>query len=199
MKIYDISQEFTSSKVYPGDPSPSLTRLCSMENGSPYNLTAFSACAHNGTHVDAPSHFIKDGKSVAELDLSKTVGEALVIELSGEIGEKEAISLIKKAQEYGVEAAKRLLVKGDAVLMPDGAKILLKFGVELVGTESQSVGPVNAPMQVHQILLGGEVILLEGLRLDKVQEGVYFLFSAPINIGPSEGAPCRAILVDFEK
>ena len=64
MKIYDISQEVFSSQVYVGDPMPEKKLLCSMENGSLYNLTAFSMCAHNGTHIDVPFHFINDGKTV---------------------------------------------------------------------------------------------------------------------------------------
>ena len=62
MKIYDISQEIFSCQVYPGDPEPFKESLGSMENGDLYNLTAFRMCAHNGTHVDAPFHFVKAGK-----------------------------------------------------------------------------------------------------------------------------------------
>ena len=61
MKIYDISQEVFHCRVYPGDPMPEKKVLHSMEKGELYNLTAFSMCAHNGTHIDAPRHFIKNG------------------------------------------------------------------------------------------------------------------------------------------
>ena len=77
MKIHDISQEVFSSAVYPGDPAPEKKTLCSMDAGELYNLTAFSMCAHNGTHVDAPRHFIKDGKSIEMLSLECFVGLAL--------------------------------------------------------------------------------------------------------------------------
>ena len=64
MKIYDISQEVFGCQVYPGDPTPKKRVISSMEKGDLYNLTAFSMCAHNGTHIDAPFHFIKYGKTV---------------------------------------------------------------------------------------------------------------------------------------
>ena len=64
MKLYDISQELFTCAVFPGDPAPKREVLCRMAEGSPYNLTAFSMCAHNGTHIDAPYHFIADGKTV---------------------------------------------------------------------------------------------------------------------------------------
>ena len=64
MKIYDISQEVFSCQVYPDDPTPQKKLLKSMENGEEYNLTAFEMCAHNGTHIDAPFHFIINTKSL---------------------------------------------------------------------------------------------------------------------------------------
>ena len=64
MKIYDISQEVFSCNVYPGDPKPERKTLSSTEKGDLYNLTAFSMCAHNGTHIDAPFHFLSEGKTV---------------------------------------------------------------------------------------------------------------------------------------
>ena len=78
MKIYDISQEVFGCQVYAGDPVPEKKLLCSMQKGSLYNLTAFSMCAHNGTHIDAPFHFIKDGKTVDSIDLDTFVGMAYV-------------------------------------------------------------------------------------------------------------------------
>ena len=79
MKIYDISQEVFGCQVYPGDPMPEKKELKSMEKGEVYNLTAFSMCAHNGTHIDAPCHFIKDGKPVDEISLEAFIGMAYVV------------------------------------------------------------------------------------------------------------------------
>ena len=76
MKIYDISQEVFSCQVYPGDPAPERELLKSMEDGEVYNLTALHMCAHNGTHIDAPFHFIPDGKTVEGIPLEAVVGMA---------------------------------------------------------------------------------------------------------------------------
>ncbi|MBP3585829.1 MAG: cyclase family protein, partial [Peptococcaceae bacterium] len=83
MKIYDISQEVFNCQVYPNDPTPEKKILKSMEKGEAYNLTALNMCAHNGTHIDAPCHFIKDGKSVNEMSLEAFIGTAYVVEHSG--------------------------------------------------------------------------------------------------------------------
>ena len=57
---------------------------------------------------------------------------------------------------------------------------------------------VSAPMAVHLALLGADVILLEGIRLAELREGVYLLNAAPLNLAGADGAPCRAILIDTE-
>ena len=199
MKIYDISQEIFTCRVYPGDPRPEFVELASMEKGALYNLSAFSMCAHNGTHIDAPRHFIKDRKTVDEMSIETFVGKAYVAEHEGVLTADNAADIIKKAKEQDAEAAKRILIKGNAEVSVEAAEVFATSGVLLLGGESQSIGPENAPMAVHLSLLSRDVALLEGLRLADVSEGVYFLNAAPLNLSGTEGAPCRAILIADEK
>ena len=196
MKIYDISQEVFGCQVYPGDPSPEEETLCSMERGDPYHLTAFRMCAHNGTHIDAPRHFLANGKTVDELPLAAFVGKAYVAEHRGCVTERDAAAILKRAREAAPEAVKRILIKGDAEVSLDAANVFARSDVLLLGNESQTVGPQNAPMAVHLALLSANVVLLEGIRLAEVPDGVYLLSAAPLNLGGVEGAPCRAILID---
>ena len=190
MKIYDISQEVFTCKIYPGDPAPQKTIVNSMERGDLYNLTSFSMCAHNGTHIDAPSHFLGDGKSVDAMSLDHFVGSAFVAEHRGLLTAEDAARIIK------LSAARRILIKGDAEVSLEAAEVLADAKILLLGVESQSVGPENAPMAVHKMLLSAEVALLEGIRLADVAEGVYFLSAAPLNLSGADGSPCRAILID---
>ena len=97
MKIYDISQEVFSCVVYPGDPKPEKQTLCSYEAGDVYHLTAFSMCAHNGTHIDAPFHFLPDGNTVERLDLSVFVGECYLARHEGDVSAKDAAEILRKA------------------------------------------------------------------------------------------------------
>ena len=197
MKVYDISQEVFGCQVYPGDPAPERQVLSSMGKGELYNLSAFSMCAHNGTHIDAPSHFIKDGKTVDAISLETFVGMAYVAEHHGIVSGSDAEEIIKKAKEQSSEAAKRILIKGAAEVSAEAAKVFASSEILLLGNESQTVGPEDAPMEVHQILLSTDVVLLEGIRLAEVSEGVFFLNAAPLSLFGAEGSPCRAILVDF--
>ena len=192
MKIYDISQEVFSCKVFPGDPAPERDVLCSIEDGEFYNLTAFYMCAHNGTHVDAPFHFVRDGKTIDEVGLEPFVGSAYVAEHEGVVTAEDAKFMLQKAEG---DAAKRLLIKGDAEVSLEAAEVFAKAGLLLVGNESQTVGPEDAPMAVHLVLLKAGVALLEGIRLEQVPEGTYLLNAAPLNLGGADGAPCRAVLI----
>ena len=198
MMIYDISQEVFGCQVYPGDPAPERSVISSMEKGDLYNLTAFNMCAHNGTHVDAPFHFLKDGKTIDAIGLEAFVGPAFVTELHGIISSHDAMEILKKARDCDPEAAKRILIKGNAVVSSEAAKVFASNGILLLGNESQTVGPEDAPMEVHLILLGSGVVLLEGIRLGEVEEGRYFLCAAPLNLSGADGSPCRAVLIADE-
>ena len=199
MKIYDISQEVFSCQVYPDDPTPEKKIIKSMEKGEVYNLTEFNMCAHNGTHIDAPFHFIKDGKTVDEICLETFVGMAYVAEHHGIVTGDAAATIIEKAKKQNAEATKRILIKGEVEVSLDAAKVFADSDILLLGNEPQTVGPQNAPMAVHLVLLGANVILLEGIRLVAVSEGVYFLNAAPLNLSGADGSPCRAVLIDIER
>ena len=198
MKIYDISQEVFSSAVFPGDPVPNKEMVSQIKDGDVCNLSKLSMCAHNGTHIDAPYHFIDSGKTVDKMGLEHFVGMAYVAEHHGVVSYNDAKNMIKKARAQNEDSAKRILIKGDIEVSLEGAKAFLEEKILLLGNEPQTVGPKDSPMAVHLALLGAEVVLLEGIRLKNVAEGVYFLSSAPLNLGGGDGAPCRAVLIDIK-
>ncbi|MBO4496298.1 MAG: cyclase family protein [Clostridiales bacterium] len=199
MKIYDISQEVFGCAVYPGDPTPEKEIKLRIEDGAVCNLSALHMCAHNGTHVDAPYHFLNDGKKIDEVDISKFIGYAYVAEHNGDLSASDAQNILEKAEAADKRAAERILIKGDVTVTAEAAKVFAQAGILLYGNESQTVGPLMAPMEVHLIMLGAEIVLLEGVRLSEVPEGVYILHAAPLNLGGAEGAPCRATLMKLEE
>ena len=146
MKIYDISQEVFGCQVYAGDPAPEKELLSSMEEGGLYNLTAFRMCAHNGTHIDAPFHFIQGGKAVDSIDLDTFVGLAYVAEHHGIVSADDAAAILENAKKQNPEAAKRILIKGDAEVSSEAATVFAASNMLLLGNESQTVGPENAPI-----------------------------------------------------
>ena len=197
MRIYDISQEVFGCKVFPGDPKPKKDELLKISNGDICNLTAFYMCAHNGTHIDAPYHFLQNGKTVDSLSPEAFMGLAYVCVHDGLLGADDARKILNKAKHSDSRSAKRILIKGEATVTLEAAEVFAEAGILLLGNESQTVGPNDAPMAVHMALLGAEVVLLEGIKLKEVPEGVYFLSAAPLNLMGADGAPCRAMLVEM--
>ena len=194
MNIIDISQELFSCRTFPGDPQPVSERILSIENGDICNLTRFSMCAHNGTHIDAPFHFIEDGRTVDRTDLTAFVGVCFVARHEGNVLAFDAEKILNSAR--ALDASARILIAGDSVVTEEAARVFADAGILLLGNESQTVGPMEAPAAVHRILLGAGVILLEGIELAGVQPGRYLLSAAPLNLGGCDGAPCRAYLIE---
>lgn len=193
--IYDITQPLFECEVYPGDPKPEKTELMSIDGGGLYNLTAISLCVHNGTHVDAPRHFIKDGDGIGELPLGKFIGQAYVVSHEGDVTAADAKRFLEDAEKADPRSRNKILIKGKATVTEEAASVFADAGIDLIGNESQTVGPEGAPMAVHLKLLGRGIVLLEGIRLGDVPDGVYLLNCAPMNLGRADGAPCRAVLI----
>ncbi|MBQ3708323.1 MAG: cyclase family protein [Clostridia bacterium] len=187
MKIYDITQELFSANVYPGDKKPAFRRISDMEDGALCNITELEMNAHNGTHVDAPRHFVKDGTPIEALDLTTLVGPCTVAAFDGPISREEILAH---------RGCVRLIAKGKCRLTEESARTLSECGVKLFGLEAQSIAGDDPPLAVHVEVLSHGIIALEGLVLSAVEPGDYFLFSAPLKLAGSDGSPCRALLMD---
>ncbi len=193
MKIYDISADILSAAVYPGDPEPRLERVETIGQGSDCNLSALYCCLHNGTHVDAPLHFLPEGETIDNMPLDAFLGECRVVEVP------EGPITARIADEILPADAKRVIIKGNgaAYFSEDGALLAAGRGYLLIGVDAASVGIHGIQTPVHRTLLSSGTALLEGLVLDDVPEGAYFLSALPLRIGGAEAAPVRAVLCEF--
>jgi len=208
MKIMDISLTVTSDlSVWPGDPPVILERLMKMEDGAHNNISHLALSAHAGTHVDAPYHFIADGKTIETLRLDILVGPAHVVEIPQEsklIGEIDLAQagikpgmdrvLLKTSNNRYWQQVGLPFQKDFAAVSPDGAAYLVTCGVRLVGIDYFSIAPFGDSIPTHRTLLRAEIIILEGVNLSEIAPGVYQLYCLPLKLGGSDGAPARAIL-----
>jgi arylformamidase len=208
MKIYDISIPISPNMVvWPGDAPFEILRQAEITKGDAYNLSRLTMSAHAGTHVDAPSHFLADGKNVESLPLSILCGKALVVDFPG-------VTLItdSELESAGIKrGTERLILKTDnsrirdgdlgtfkkdfVALAESGAEWIVKHEIKLVGIDYLSIAPFEAPALVHKILLSKDVIVVERLSLASIETGEYELFCLPLLIEGCEGSPARAILV----
>ncbi|MDO4275477.1 MAG: cyclase family protein [Eubacteriales bacterium] len=188
MRLHDISKELFSSPVYPGDPVPEKAPFLSIEKGDVCNLTMLSMGSHNGTHLDAPRHFIADGRDVSDILLEKTIGLCKVVEAHGRLTSGQI-------EEWMSGRTKKLLIKGQIIVTPQAAKTMVQWGLELLGVEGQTVGEEGTQETVHRILLGAEVVILEGLVLEEPEPGSYFLAAQPLKMAGLDGSPIRPVLI----
>ena len=128
-----------------------------------------------------------------QMPLHTFVGDCYVACHNGAVTGADAKAILEKAA--GIP---RVLIAGDVVVTAEAATVFADAGICLLGNESQSVGPEDAPMHVHKILLQKNIALLEGIVLTDIAEGRYFLSAAPLNLAGSDGAPCRAYLMEQE-
>lgn len=191
MSIIDISRDIARCSVYPGDPPTEICAVQRLADGDECNLAKISMGLHNGTHADAPLHFVEDGISAEKLELDRFFGECAVIEVKPGPITGEYVESYFPDEE-------RILVKsmGRAWFLESAAAELALRGVRLIGTDAMSVGTKGAQTAPHRAFLTQNVAILESLKLDDVKPGRYFLSALPVKISAVEAAPVRAVLID---
>ncbi len=209
-KIFDITLPISPDMpVWPGDPTLTLEQVESMDAGAHVNVSRLECSVHTGTHVDAPHHFLNDGRTVESLPLDILTGPAQVVQLphsadlvTAPILQAASIladttRLLLKTRNSDIwERGEKLFQEDFVAIAPDGAEWLVARGIRLIGVDYLSVAPFNDSDPTHHILLMKGIVILEGVDLSAVQPGVYDLFCLPLKLVGSDGAPARVILIE---
>ena len=148
--------------------------------------------SHNGTHMDAPKHFVAGAKDIAQVPLEKCVGPCKVARFDGLLTAADANRLL-------ADGTKRLLIRGEIEISVEAAEDFAEAGLWFLGVEGMTVGGRDTGAAVHRALLSAEIALLESAVLSAVPAGTYFLSCAPLNMQGLDGSPCRPLLIDFEE
>jgi kynurenine formamidase len=180
-----------------------------------WNARTLHLYSHSGTHMDAPAHFVAGGGTIDDVPLGSCMGPAWVADLPG----LAPRALIAVAHLGGIAAR---LAAGESLLLRTGwsahaqdprvyrdglprvseelARWCVERRVKMLGVEPPSVADVNDLREltaVHRILLGGGVVIVEGLaNLEALQDERVFLVAAPLKVRGGDGAPCRAFALD---
>jgi len=209
-ELHDISALLGSVATYPGDRKYSLEWLSRLEEGKDYSLSALALSSHAGTHLDAPAHLLKNGRTLDLYPLKRFILPAQVISVDDNSVEESisasALQCLKinpgEALLFRTGNSSRGLLRRPAFseefvyLSVDAARLCVTLGVGLVGIDCLSVdryGDAFAP--VHRCLLENDVLILEGIDLEAVSPGRYLLLCLPLRIKNAEAAPARAVLV----
>ena len=209
MKIFDISLTISPDlPIWPGDTPLELELVASMDEGADANVSRLSAGLHIGTHVDAPHHFLNDGRTIEQLPLDVLVGPCYVSQLPDGIEAitaqaLEGMSLPENMARilFGTSNS-RFWSRGETefqedfvAVAEDGAEWLVEHGIQLVGVDYLSIAPYHDSTSTHRVLLQAGVVILEGLDLSAVPRGFYDLYCLPLKLIGADGAPARAILI----
>jgi arylformamidase len=208
MKIYDVTLNISPEMTtWPGDPPVILERARKIEDGANANVSHLDMGVHTGTHVDAPFHFLMDGKTVEQLNLDILIGPAVVFEFGEQVdviddvalkaldiptGTQRVLFKTRNSQQWANQD--RGFQPGFVGMNLDGANYLVDRGIRLVGIDYLSVSPYQKSRPTHEALLRVEMVIIEGLDLSRVSAGIYQLFCLPIKLKGADGAPARVIL-----
>lgn len=211
MKIHDISLALTPQTVTweSSEKGYNYHILHTLGENCPCNLSEQSYGSHTGTHLDAPLHFIENGKTVDQLDINTLVGAVELVDVPGNqpidrtFLESAGLDLSLKRIIFRTENTRRDLMHSSQFhtdyvgVAPDASQWLVDNGYQLVGVDYLSVGPYHhGNIETHRILLEAGIIVLEGLVLNSVNPGKYLLAALPLKVTGVEGSPCRAVLIE---
>ena len=207
-RVHDVSRPLRDGgTIYPGDPEIAFRTHASIDRGDPANVSALALGSHSGTHVDAPSHFIRGGSPVDRIPLVRLIGPAAVLNLPTSLAVVGAADLARldfRGQRRvllrtrnSAAAAKAGFSPDYCALAPDGAGYLIDRGIELIGIDALSIEPFGADdFAVHHLLLKRGVVIVEGLDLSSIAAGVYQFVCLPLRLEGLDGAPARAVLIE---
>ena len=208
MHTYDITLALSPDlPIWPGDSSFALEQVEKIADGAGANVSRVTMSVHMGTHVDAPDHFLGNGKTIEKLPINLMIGRAYVVYLpdtdlitastleNAEIPPRTRRILFKTRNSEAWTRREKNFRTDFVALSPDAADYLTNRGVKLVGVDYLSVAPFHNARPAHEILLKAGIIILEGLDLSVVAPGRYTLYCLPLKLVGSDGAPTRAILI----
>ena len=207
--IIDVSVPlYSDMPIWPGSAGIQLIKTSRLDYGDKCNNSKLICDVHIGTHVDAPLHYNKDGKSIDKLELKELIGPAIVVYLpEAKIITKNILEKLSLPED-----TRRLLFHTNnsslwesglhefqtnyVALTEEAAQWIVDNGIYLIGVDYLSVQIYGEDSKTHDILLNAGVTIIEGLNLSHVETGLYDLICLPLKLVGSEGAPARVVLIN---
>lgn len=209
MVIHDISWPLCNGMTSYKNQYPYECKAIKTFKKDQVRFSSITMSSHMGTHVDAPSHFINDGKTIDQIPLNQFCGKAVVLDLVHVENaiEREHLELQKDLIEEGLF----VLCKTNNSFIPSGnvfnhdfvylaqsaASYLVQKNIKGIGFDYLGIERSQMNHETHTIFLTAGVTVVEGLRLEKIQKGYYNFSAFPLLMIGSDGAPARALLYEL--
>jgi arylformamidase len=207
VSLYDISMRLHRELIrWPGSTAPEQGWDTRLDRGEESNASHWLLGSHNGTHVEAPWHFLADGSQLAEIPLDMLIGPAHVVQVPD--GAPVINESVVRSVNLPSPGGRVLFRTGNVhrlaagafdpsyvAIDVSGARALVDAGIGLVAIDYISVEPYGqADFPVHRTLLGAGIVIVEGVDLSGVGPGEYRLHCLPLLLDNSEAGPARAVL-----
>ena len=210
MKVIDLTLT-VSEKIptFPGSPKPHFIEWETIPKDG-YNLELLFLSTHTGTHIDAPFHFVKNGKKIHEIAPERLVNEAVLIRIG-----KNSNRSISKTDIQNFEQKNGKIENGSAVIFHTGwqknlnkefyfsenpglsisaAKYLASKKINMVGIDSPSIDlGSDSKFSVHHVLAKNNILIVENLaNLGMIKSNNFHLITSPLKLKNATGSPIRA-------
>ncbi|MBS1676203.1 MAG: cyclase family protein [Actinobacteria bacterium] len=209
-RFIDLTMPFSSETIpVPGHPAPTFEPLHTIERDGVRN-TVVCMSLHTGTHIDAPSHFIPDGRTIDQIELDRFRRPAVRLDLTGSMAPGEPIDLeqLRRAGfDPGAAADSILLLatgwtdrawrepalyETNPFLASDAAEAVAACRPSVLGLDF-AVDDTR-PWPNHTVLLGEEVLLLENLvGLPRLPADGFEVTAFPLHLVGENGGPARVV------
>jgi len=210
MKIIDLTLT-VSEKIptFPGSPKPNFIEWETIAKDG-YNLELLFLSSHTGTHIDAPFHFVKNGKKIHEILPERLVNEAIMIKVRKKANQAISKSDIQKFEQkngkidngstivfqtgWQKNLSKEFYFTRNPGLSASAAKYLVSKKINLVGIDSPSIDlGRDSKFSVHHILAKNNILIVENLaNLNKINSTNFHLITTPLKLKNATGSPIRA-------
>lgn len=211
LEILDISPVISSeTAVFPGDTNFKMEFLMETNLGQNITLSKITTTPHIGAHADGPIHYAPQSLGIGERSLHFYLGHCQVVEIA--TTDLESDLRIRRENLKAKIVSRRVLFKTKSFpdsqlwqdrfcsLHSDLVRELAEEGVILVGIDTPSIDPSQEKhLSAHEAVHKADLAILEGLVLDKIQPGVYFLIALPLKIKDGDASPVRAVLIRQEE
>lgn len=204
MKLHDLSHPLEHGQAtFPTDPKLGILPFSTTRTLG-YNMSQIVMSSHQGTHLDAMFHFIEDGKTLDQMPLDWFYGPARVLRLPKSAGQEITREDFERHEKFLTPEAKIIFHTGwqrnfgqenffsdFPSMTTDAARYLASRRIRLLGMDIPTPG--KEYVELHHILLGAEIVIVEGLtQLDQVPDELIFI-GFPLNFKGRDGSPIRAV------
>ncbi len=213
MAIIDLTHPLTDAQdTYPSTPPSPAVEIRQHTNiaQSGYNLTRLAFGSHQGTHMDAPAHFLKDGTTVDKIVLDRFYGPARRVDLAPsrpiKPGSAITIEMLKPHRAAFTPGArviyrtgwdrhwgKKNYFQAYPSLTMDAVRWIVDRGIVVLGMDTP--GPSEDWLECHNALLGAGIVIMENLCNLRKLPPKFKLIAFPLNLPGLDGSPMRAIAV----